>query len=188
MTVTDDLKSALRARARVARAKAHKTGGLAASQAAQLLLGFLTPFRGQVIAGYLPIDTEIDPRAVMTALARSGPVAVPVVEAKAQPLRFDLWTPDTVMVKGAFGTLTPERSMPVTPTVLIVPMLAFSRHGHRLGYGGGFYDRTLAQLRAQGSVFAVGLAYGAQEAPDLPVEGTDAPLDAIVTEREVLTF
>ena len=92
------------------------------------------------------------------------------------------------MVPGAFGARVPKASEPVVPDVVIVPMLAFDRNGHRLGYGGGFYDRTLAALRAQQDVFAVGLAYAAQELKGLPFEATDAPLDAIVTEREVLTF
>ena len=138
LSVTDDMKSAVRARARTVRTKAHAVGSLASSQAGQLLLGFLTPFSGKVIAGYMPIGTEIDPRSVMKSLCRRGPVAVPVVEAIAQPLRFDLWTPETALIKGAFGAMVPEHSEPVAPDVLIVPLLAFSRHGHRLGYGGRF--------------------------------------------------
>ncbi|WP_417275144.1 5-formyltetrahydrofolate cyclo-ligase [Celeribacter halophilus] len=185
-------KTALRAQAKVAREEAHAQslaqGGAAARQAVQLLLGFLQPHVGQVIAGYMPLGSELDPRPAMTELSMHGPVAVPVVEAKAQPLRFDLWTPEAEMKPGAFGAAIPKISEPVVPEVVIVPMLAFNRAGHRLGYGGGFYDRTLAKLRADGSVFAVGLAYAGQEAHELPVEPTDAPLDAIVTEREVLTF
>lgn len=185
-------KTALRAQAKVAREEAHAQslaqGGAAARQAVQLLLGFLQPHVGQVIAGYMPLGSELDPRPAMRELSMQGPVAVPVVEAKAQPLRFDLWTPEAEMIPGAFGAAIPKTSNPVVPEVVIVPMLAFNRAGHRLGYGGGFYDRTLAKLRADGPVFAVGLAYAGQEAHELPVEPTDAPLDAIVTEREVLTF
>jgi 5-formyltetrahydrofolate cyclo-ligase len=80
----------------------------------------------------------------------------------------------------------PEAGEEIRPEVLIVPLVAFDRSGTRLGYGGGFYDRTLAMLRAQGPVHAVGFAYAAQEAPELPREGTDARLDAVVTELEVL--
>lgn len=186
------LKTALRARAKAARDAAHAQseaeGGAAARQATELLVGFLTPFAGKLTAGYMPLGSELNPLNAMARLHARGPVAVPVVEAKAQPLRFDLWTPDAEMVPGAFGALIPAVSAPVMPEVVIVPMLAFNRDGHRLGYGGGFYDRTLAKLRAHGPVFAVGLAYAGQEAHDVPVEPTDAPLDAIVTEREVLTF
>lgn len=115
-------------------------------------------------------------------------VAVPVVEREAAPLRFDLWTPETEMVAGRYGAEVPAVSEPVTPEIVIVPLLAFNRQGHRLGYGGGYYDRTLAKLRAQGDVIVVGLAYSGQEMGDFPVAPTDAPLDAIVTENEVMTF
>nr|WP_281261405.1 5-formyltetrahydrofolate cyclo-ligase [Celeribacter persicus] len=188
MNNIQDVKAQMRRQAREVRDRAHARGMGAAEQASKLLLGFLTPHRGKVTAGYMPLGSEIDPRPAMTVLHGRGPVAVPVVEAKAHPLRFDRWTPEFAMVEGAFGALIPERSEPVVPEVVIVPMLAFNRAGHRLGYGGGFYDRTLAMLRARGPVFAVGLVYAAQELPNLPVEPTDAPLDAIVTEREVLTF
>lgn len=181
-------KAELRKEAKAARDLAHGAGDGAAKQARQLLLGFLKPYAGLSVAGYMPIGSELDPRPAMAELCRRGRVAVPVVEAKAQPLRFDLWTPETEMAPGAFGALIPARSEPITPQVVIVPMLAFSRAGHRLGYGGGFYDRTLEKLRADAPVFAIGLAYAGQELQDLPVEPTDAPLDAIVTEREVLTF
>ncbi len=183
-----DVKSTLRATARAARDAAHASGNGAAEQATRLLLGFLTPFRGAVMAGYMPLGSELDPRPAMRQLEGHGPVAVPVVEGKARPLRFDRWSSTCEMVSGAFGAMIPKESDPIRPDVLIVPMLAFNREGHRLGYGGGFYDRTLAGLRATGQVFAVGFAYGAQEVRDLPIEPTDAPLDAIVTEREVLTF
>lgn len=185
-------KTALRIRAKAARdaarAQSEALGGAAARQATQLLLGFLTPHSGKLTAGYMPLGSELNPLDAMVRLHTRGPVAVPIVEAKARPLRFDLWTPETEMVPGAFGALIPAVSKPVVPEVVIVPLLAFNRDGHRLGYGGGFYDRTLAKLRAKGPVFAVGLAYAGQEAHDVPVEPTDAPLDAIVTEREVLTF
>lgn len=161
---------------------------MAMAQATQLLIGFLTPHFGKVAAGYMPIQSEIDPRVAMAALTAHGPVAVPVVEREAAPLRFDLWTPETEMVAGRYGAEVPAVSEPVTPEIVIVPLLAFNRQGHRLGYGGGYYDRTLAKLRAQGDVIAVGLAYSGQEMDDFPVAPTDAPLDAIVTENEVMTF
>lgn len=186
--VMDEIKAGARKHARAARQKAHEVGGLYAAQAAQLLVGFLADQKGKVIAGYMPIGTEIDPRPAMIQLSQTAQLAVPVVVQKAHPLRFDRWSPEADMVPGAFGARVPKASEPVVPDVVIVPMLAFDRNGHRLGYGGGFYDRTLAALRAQQDVFAVGLAYAAQELKGLPFEATDAPLDAIVTEREVLTF
>lgn len=89
------------------------------------------------------------------------------------------------MVPGAFGALIPEGGEAVDPDVLIVPLLAFDRHGFRLGYGGGFYDRTLEGLRARKSILAIGFAYESQEMDEVPIEPTDQPLDLIVTEREV---
>ncbi|WP_460272174.1 5-formyltetrahydrofolate cyclo-ligase [Celeribacter sp. ULVN23_4] len=188
MSDIQGVKAKLRREAKAARDEAYAQDMGSAELATKMLLGLLSPHRGKVTAGYMPLGSEIDPRPAMAVLHGLGPVAVPVVEAKAQPLRFDLWTPQAAMVSGTFGALIPELSHPVEPEVVIVPMLAFNREGHRLGYGGGFYDRTLARLRARGPVYAVGLVYAAQEFPDIPVEPTDAPLDAIVTEREVLTF
>jgi 5-formyltetrahydrofolate cyclo-ligase len=92
------------------------------------------------------------------------------------------------MVAGPFGALIPEAGDDVVPEVLIVPLVAFDRAGNRLGYGGGFYDRTLEGLRAARPTFAIGFAYAAQEAEALPLEPTDQPLDAIVTEAETLLF
>ena len=184
-----DLKALARDVARDRRAKAHTAHAQLAHQACQLLVGFLTPHAGKVTAGYMPIQTEIDPLPAMTMLATHGPVCVPVVERKAAPLRFDLWTPDCEMMRGAYGADVPARSDPVVPQIIIVPLLAFNRDGHRLGYGGGFYDRTLAQLRdTDSAVMAIGLAYSGQEMRDFPVSPLDAPLDAIVTETEVMTF
>jgi 5-formyltetrahydrofolate cyclo-ligase len=136
------------------------------------------------MAGYMPIRSEIDPRAAMRA--HPGPVGVPVIPALHAPLRFDRWTPDTPMTEGRFGAQVPAQSDPVTPQVLIVPLLAFDRRGFRLGYGGGFYDRTLEKLRAEGPVLAIGLAFAAQELPGVPTEPTDQPLDMVVTEQGVI--
>ncbi|MCA0042951.1 5-formyltetrahydrofolate cyclo-ligase [Celeribacter litoreus] len=188
MTNQAEQKAALRREARLKRDAAHAEGGTANAVATDLLYGFLKPFRGKVIAGYMPLGSEIDPRPLMHKMAKLGPVCVPIVEARAQPLRFDLWTPQSDLVEGAFGAMIPAHSEPVRPDVIIVPLLGFSREGQRLGYGGGFYDRTLEKLRKSGEVYAVGFAYSAQEVEDLVVEPTDAPLDAIVTERGIVTF
>lgn len=151
---------------------------------AALLIDLLAGHAGEALAGYMPMRTEIDCLPAMRA--HDGPVAVPVIEAPAAPLRFRRWTPDAVMVPGAFGALIPENGAWVDPQVLIVPLVAFDRRGYRLGYGGGFYDRTLARLRARGPVTAIGFAFSAQEIDEVPIEPTDEPLDLIVTEREII--
>jgi 5-formyltetrahydrofolate cyclo-ligase len=150
------------------------------------LIAALAPHRGRPLSGYMPIRTEIDPRPAMTVAAAHGPVGVPVIRAGGEPLDFHLWTPGTAMVPGPFGAQIPAEPRPMIPELLIVPLAAFTRTGFRLGYGGGFYDRTLAALRARGPVLAIGFAYADQEAGELPLEPTDAPLDLIVTEAEVI--
>lgn len=183
-----DLKAIARKRALAQRGTVHAREASGAAVACQLLTAFLTPHYGKVIAGYMPIKSEIDPRPAMSALAKFGPVAVPVVKAKDTALRFDTWTPEAEMTPGTFGAMVPKVSVPIVPDVLIVPLVAFNRAGHRLGYGGGFYDRTLAQLRETRDVFAVGFAYSGQEMADFPVSRYDVALDAIVTDGEVFTL
>jgi len=142
---------------------------------------------GQPIAGYMPIQSEIDSTPVMSALCEHGPVCVPVVEGEARPLRFDLWQPDALMTDGAFGARVPAASKPVTPRVLLMPLLAFDTRGARLGYGGGYYDRTIAAL-GHTNVYCVGLAYDVQQVETLPTEPTDRPMDAVLTPTELHLF
>jgi 5-formyltetrahydrofolate cyclo-ligase len=151
--------------------------GAAAAHLAAVLAGQA----GRVLSGYIPMRTEIDPLPAMAAHA--GPVCVPVVPGKGVPLRFRRWTPGCAMVEGPFGALVPAEGDWLVPQVLIVPLLAWDRRGFRLGYGGGYYDRTLEGLRAAGPVLAVGFAFAAQEVAAVPVEPTDQRLDAMVTEN-----
>lgn len=146
----------------------------------------LAGYRGVSLSGFMPIRTEIDPTPAMAEATAHGRVGVPVIEAAAQPLKFAEWVPETVMVKGAFGAQIPETPRFFEPEILIVPLLAFNRTGGRLGYGGGFYDRTLEMLRAKRPTLAIGFAFAGQEVDDLPLEATDQPLDLIVTERGVI--
>ena len=154
--------------------------------AAGLLSSVLAGYRGTPIAGYMPIRTEIDPRAAMAEAAANGPVAVPVIIGARLPLRFSRWQPEGAMRAGPYGAQVPEVDDFLEPELVIVPLVAFSRTGARLGYGGGFYDRTLAQLRARRPTLAIGFAYGAQEMADLPTELTDQALDIIVTDTQVI--
>lgn len=171
-------------RAALARRKAaHQAAG--AGQSA-LLSQLLAGYRGVPLAGYMPIRSEIDPLPAMAQAAAHGPVGVPVIRGAGLPLEFRRWAPGCAMVPGPFGAAIPDSDAPVTPELLIVPLVAFDRRGGRLGYGGGFYDRTLEGLRAARPTLAVGFAYAAQEARHLPLEPVDQPLDLIVTEAEVI--
>lgn len=180
------IKDAARKAGYERRKAAHTAGGDAMAQAR--LLEYLEPHAGQTISGYMPIRTEIDPIPVMTKLCQSGFMTVPVIEAAGTPLKFRQWTPICEMVAGPFGAKVPATGAWLEPEVLIVPLIAFDRSGGRLGYGGGFYDRTLQMLRARRPTIAVGFAYADQESDELPLEVTDQPLDAIVTSSETLIF
>ncbi|WP_239520589.1 5-formyltetrahydrofolate cyclo-ligase [Pseudooceanicola aestuarii] len=177
------VKTAARQAAFDRRALAHAAGG----QAAPLLSSVLAGYRGVPLAGYLPMRTEMSPLPAMAEAAAHGPVGVPVMEGAGRPLRFALWEEGCRLIPGPFGTQLPDPCDWMVPEILIVPLVAFDRQFNRLGYGGGFYDRTLEGLRARGPVLAIGLAHAAQEAEALPLEPTDQPLNMIVTEREVLT-
>ncbi|MDD9729914.1 5-formyltetrahydrofolate cyclo-ligase [Mameliella sp. AT18] len=184
MTTLEDRKAAARKAAFARRKPAFETQ---APGAAGKLSEVLAGYRGAPLSGFLPIRTEIDPVPAMAEASAHGPVGVPVIEAKGQPLKFARWEPDCTLVDGPFGAQIPEHQVYFEPEVLIVPLVAFSRDGGRLGYGGGFYDRTLELLRSRRPTLAIGFAFGAQEDADLPLEETDQPLDLIVTEAEVIT-
>lgn len=178
-----DIKALARSSAFARRAGAFAAGQ---GQAAEILGDYLAGQAGKVLSGYMPMRTEIDPLPAMAA--HQGPVGVPVIIGKGQPLRFREWSPGCRLIEGAFKALIPEEGAWVEPQVLIVPLLAFDARGYRLGYGGGFYDRTLEGLRAKGPVLAVGFAFAAQEVDEVPTEPTDQRLDAIVTEKGVTLF
>jgi 5-formyltetrahydrofolate cyclo-ligase len=182
-TGLDQVKQAARKAAFARRKAAYETRGPGAGAE---LSSVLAGYRGVPLAGYMPIRTEIDPRHAMAEATAYGPVGVPVIKAADHPLEFALWEPDSKMIAGDFGALIPENLQWMVPEILIVPLLAFDRQGGRLGYGGGFYDRTLEGLRTQGPVLAIGFAFAAQEAEALPLEITDQPLDMIITEKDVI--
>lgn len=172
-------KAALRAQALAAR-------GQGGDQSAidRHLAEVLAPFAGQVLSGYWPMRGEADPRHAMAS--HRGPICLPVVTARAVPLIFRAWDGGP-LVPGPFGTSHPSEDAPaLTPHVLIVPLAGFDRAGNRIGYGGGYYDRTLELLRGMGPVAAIGLAFAVQELPAIPAEPFDQRLDLIVTDRDVI--
>ena len=179
----DDIKALARKTAFGRRKPAFQAGQ---GQAAELLADVLAEHAGKALAGYMPMRTEIDPLPAMAA--HQGPVGVPVIMAPATPLRFREWGPGLAMLAGEFGARIPADGAWIEPQVVIVPLLAFDARGYRLGYGGGFYDRTLAGLRARGKVLAIGFAFAAQEVDAVPIDGFDQRLDGLVTEAGVRWF
>ena len=148
--------------------------------AAEALYQVLRGYQGKVISGYIPMRGEADPVPALSRLDAS--ICMPVVLGKARPLGFRGWHTGAAMIAGAFGALIPAEGPDLVPEVLVVPLLAYDGRGYRLGYGGGFYDRTLQQLRAAGPVVAIGFAFQGQAVDALTVEATDQPMDMIVTE------
>ncbi len=142
-----------------------------------------------VLAGYWPMRNEFDVRPLLTNLHNSGHTCgLPVVVADDQPLIFREWNPKTVLQSAAFGAMAPPQNAPVImPDVLLVPLLAFDDHGYRLGYGGGFFDRTLAHIRRfRMDILAVGIAYAEQHVDAVPHQPHDQRLDWVVTEEGAL--
>lgn len=156
--------------------------------AAGRLSEVIAGYRGVPLSGFMPIRTEIDPLPAMAEASAHGPVGVPVIQGKGIALKFSRWQPEGAMREGPFGAYVPEIDDFFEPEILIVPLVAFDARGGRLGYGGGFYDRTLELLRSKRPTLAIGFAFDAQEAEDLPLEPTDQPLDMMVTESRILQF
>lgn len=180
MTDVGLVKAAARKAAFAARKPAFEAGQ---GQAAELLADVLAQYRGRALAGYMPMRTEIDPLPAMAA--HQGPCCVPVIVGKAQALRFREWSLGCALIPGEFGALIPAEGAWIEPEVLIVPLLAFDAQGYRLGYGGGFYDRTLEGLRAKRPTIAIGFAFAAQEVAEVPIDATDQRLDMVVTEAGI---
>ncbi len=183
----DDEKRRLRAGAKRRRAVAAAAEGAAEALRDRLLADLALP-EGAVVSAYWPMGSELDPRPLMAALhGRGHPIALPAVAGPERPLVFRAWAPGDLLRPAAFDTREPGADKAeLTPGVLLVPLLAFDRAGYRLGYGGGFYDRTLAGLRARGPVLAVGLAYAGQEVAAIPRDANDRRLDWSVTETETI--
>jgi 5-formyltetrahydrofolate cyclo-ligase len=152
--------------------------------AAHLLRENLVP-PGAIVAGFWPIQDEIDIRPLLAALhARGHPLALPVTGRRGEALAFRAWAPGEPLLPGRFGTSHPAGAA-VTPDVLLIPLLAFDGQGNRLGYGGGFYDRTIADLPA---AIRIGCAFAVQELDSVPIGPYDQGLHAILTETGLRLF
>lgn len=185
-------KAALRAAAASRRDALHAAAQAAGNDIARLIarrfLDTWTPSPGTVVSAFWPIRSELDLRVLMAELHDHGcEIGLPVTRGRLTALEFRKWAPDTELEFGKFGVSTPPASAPVVePDWLLVPLLAFDAAGYRLGYGGGFYDITLAGLRARKAVRAIGVAYDGQEVDTVPRDANDARLDAILTEQRAL--
>jgi len=175
-------KAAARTSARAHRATLFSPD--APKRLAEALLARHAPPEGAIIAGYWPMGDEMDPRPLMLALASLGlALALPVTPPRGQPLTFRAWAPGGALRPGPVGTSEPAEGALVNPDWLLVPLLAFDRAGRRLGYGGGYYDRTLAALPG---AKAIGIAYAAQEMAEVPAGPQDFRLPLIATEAGVI--
>ena len=141
-----------------------------------------------IVSGYMPMGSELDPRPLMRKLAEAGAsLALPVVVGRGVPLLMRGYAFGHALVKGVWNIRVPPPEAPeVEPDVLLVPLLAFDRNGNRLGYGAGYYDLTIAALRAKKRVVAVGIAFAAQEVDVVPTTPRDVRLDLMLTEQEVI--
>ncbi len=181
-------KSRMRKSAKAARKQA---AGMFPDAAQKLVEHFpdqIWPALHSVVSGYQPIASEISPLSLMeTFHCEQARMALPRVEAEDAPLGFFAWAPGDELEPDLSGVAAPgPKAAKLTPQLVLVPLLAFDRSGARLGYGGGYYDRTLKALRAAGTVTSVGLAYSSQEVKRVPVGRTDERLDWIVTEAGAL--
>jgi 5-formyltetrahydrofolate cyclo-ligase len=143
---------------------------------------------GAIVSGFMPLKSEINPIPLMRRLAAAGArLALPVVCGRGKPLVMRAFAFGDPLASGVWGIREPKPDAPeVMPDVLLVPLLAFDRAGNRVGYGAGYYDLTIASLRAQRSVLAVGIAFAAQQIAQVPATARDARLDLVLTEREVI--
>jgi 5-formyltetrahydrofolate cyclo-ligase len=145
---------------------------------------------GTIVSGFMPLKSEINPLPLMRKLTEQGArLALPVIAGRSQPLVMREWTWGEPLTAGVWGIREPQpQARAVDPDIVLAPLLAFDRTGHRLGYGGGYYDLTIAQLRGRKTLAAVGLAFAAQEVFTVPVTPRDARLDLVLTERGVIDF
>ena len=141
---------------------------------------------GGTVSGFIPYKSEITTIPMLERLHAQGwQTCLPIVIGMEEPLLFRSWVPGEPLIPGAWDIPVPLETAPdAVPDLLLVPMLAFDRKGFRLGYGGGFYDRTLEKLRAVKRVVAIGVAYHAQLVEEVPVGLHDAPLDYVMTEQD----
>ena len=188
MDSPQNLKNELRSRALSRRdALSVEARADAARVVAEALLPVELP-HGVIVAGYSPINSELDPFPLMRALAgRGATLALPVIIERDHALIFRAWEPDEGLVRGQLGIFQPSSDADeVDPDIVLVPLAAFDRAGHRIGYGRGYYDRTLQDLRTIKKITVIGVAFAVQEIETVPRLPHDEQLDCVLTERELI--
>jgi 5-formyltetrahydrofolate cyclo-ligase len=162
------------------------------AQAAERIARYAFPaaVAGTTVAGFMPMKSEINPIPLMRALAEAGAqLALPAIAGRGKPLIMRAYTFGEELARGQWGIREPKpEAAEVAPDILIVPLACFDRAGHRIGYGAGYYDMTIAALRAKKKITAVGIAFAVQEIPQVPATERDERLDFVLTEREAFDF
>lgn len=183
-----DAKEILRLKLAAERKLAHAKRPDAAVHAARIFFNHLTLEETQKIALYHPIKDELDTKPLAEELLDRGhEIGLPVIIKKKSPLIFRKFSRGDELENGILRVAVPKETAPdLVPDIVVTPLLGFDRRGHRLGYGGGYYDRTLNNLRKDRKILAVGFAFGAQEVDAIPSSALDQRLDWIITEREAI--
>jgi len=148
----------------------------------------LAPRPGLIVSGFMPIRSEINPLPLLRRYAEAGAqLALPAIDSRGKPLLLRAWKIGDPLITGQWNIREPGAEAPqLVPDLMLVPLAVFDRRGHRIGYGAGYYDMTIAKARAQKPVLAAGVAFAVQEAPQVPNLAHDEPLDLVLTEREVI--
>jgi 5-formyltetrahydrofolate cyclo-ligase len=185
-TRADDPKAVLR---REAMARRDALPADARKAAAEIIAARKFPLAvapGTIVSGFMPLKSEINPLPLLRTLADAGAqLALPVVAGRGEPLIMRAWHWGVPLIEGVWGIREPKpEAAEVEPDILLVPLLAFDRAGHRIGYGAGYYDLTMTGLRAHKAITAIGIAFADQEIPLVPATPRDARLDLVLTERE----
>ncbi|MBI2713358.1 MAG: 5-formyltetrahydrofolate cyclo-ligase [Rhizobiales bacterium] len=190
LTETQSAKAALRTAALALRDALPAAVRQAAAEAIAAAAFPVAIKPGMIVSGFSPMKTEINPIPLMRRLAEAGAqLALPAIDGRGKSLIMRAWHFGAPLKSGQWGIREPLPEAPqVDPDILIVPLACFDRAGHRIGYGAGYYDMTINALRAKKPVVAVGIAFAAQEIPQVPATARDARLDLVLTERKVIDF
>jgi 5-formyltetrahydrofolate cyclo-ligase len=186
----DSQKARLRAEALARRDALPAAARAAAAETIAARAFPLEIVRGMIVSGFSPMKTEINPVPLMRKLAAAGArLALPAIAGRGKPLFMRAWTFGDALASGQWGIREPTPEAPeVAPDIVIVPLAAFDRAGHRIGYGAGYYDMTINGLRARKAITAIGIAFAAQEISRVPAMEHDERLDLVLTENETIDF